>query len=385
MTRKIETQLIHAGIPEDEATGAVNIPIYQTSTYHQTALGVHKGWEYSRTGNPTRAALEQLIADLEHGTHGFAFASGLAALTTILHLFSSGDEILISENVYGGTYRLLANVFDQTGLKFSIVDTTDLSKTEEALSRHPSAILIESPANPLLTITDVEAVAQAAHREGVLVIVDSTFMTPYLMRPLDLGADIGVHSATKYLGGHSDLIAGLAVVKDEELAQKLAFLQNAAGAVLAPFDSYLLIRGIRTLGVRMDRHQENTAAIASFLKESPAVKSVYYPGFEDAQGHEIQKKQASGFGAMISFELAEEYDFRVFLSSLKLIYLAESLGGVESLICHPSSMTHASIPEEIRNKVGISEQLLRLSVGIEHAEDLIEDLNQAFEQSRQGE
>ncbi len=380
--KSIESALIHGGIYGDETTGAVNVPIYQTSTYEQQGIGQNKGWEYSRTGNPTRAALEALIAELEGGSHGFAFGSGMAALTAVLSLFKSGDKIVISSNVYGGTFRVLDKIFKNFNITYSIEDTTNLETLDSKITPDVKAILIETPANPLLTITDLRGVADIAKKHGILSIVDNTFMTPYLQRPIESGIDIVVHSATKYLGGHSDVVAGLAVVHDKELADRLAFIQNATGGVLGPFDSFLLIRGIKTLGVRLDRHTENALKIAKWLKTHDAVKKVYYPGLEDAQGYEINKKQAKNGGAMISFELKENYDFKKFFSSLGLIALAESLGGVESLACHPVSMTHASIPREIREKVGITDGLIRLSVGIESADDLIEDLKQAIDKSR---
>ena len=379
--KHIDSALIHGGIYGEKTTGAVNTPIFQTSTYEQSGLGENTGWEYSRTGNPTRAALEALIAELESGTAGFAFGSGMAAITAVLSLFKSGDEVIISSNVYGGTFRVLDKVFNNFGLLYKIVDTTDPENLGNSITGRTKAILVESPANPLLTITDLAAVSGIAKEHGLLTIVDNTFMTPYLQRPLELGADIVLHSATKYLGGHSDLVAGLVVVKDRELADRLAFIQNATGGILGPFDSFLLIRGIKTLGVRMDRHVENAEAAANFLKDHKAVKKVYYPGLPDAQGYEINRRQAKNGGAMISFELHENYDIRRFFKSLKLIALAESLGGVESLVCHPASMTHASIPKEIRDKVGITEGLIRLSIGIENINDLLADLDQAIAES----
>lgn len=381
--QNIESALIHGGIYGDSFTGAVNVPIYQTSTYEQQGLGENKGWEYSRTGNPTRAALEALIAELEGGTAGFAFGSGMAAITAVLSLFKSGDKVLISSNVYGGTFRVLDKVFRHFGIAYDIADTTDISALENDFDPSVKAILIESPANPLLTVTDIAAVAAAAKKHGALTIVDNTFMTPYLQRPLTLGADIVVHSATKYLGGHSDLVAGLAVVKDPALAERLAFIQNSTGGVLGPFDSFLLIRGIKTLAVRMDRHTGNAEKAAAFLTENSAVKKVYYPGLPDAQGYEINRRQAKNGGAMISFELKENYNIRTFFKSLRLIALAESLGGVESLVCHPASMTHASIPYEVRQKVGITDGLIRLSIGIENIDDLLADLAQAIQESEE--
>ena len=380
--KSIESALIHGGIYGDETTGAVNVPIYQTSTYEQQGIGQNKGWEYSRTGNPTRAALEALIAELEGGTHGFAFGSGMAALTAVLSLFKSGDKIIISSNVYGGTFRVLDKIFKNFNITYSIEDTTNLESLDTKVTPDVKAILVETPANPLLTITDLHGVAEIAKKHGILSIVDNTFMTPYLQRPIESGIDIVVHSATKYIGGHSDVVAGLAVVHDKTLAERLAFIQNATGGVLGPFDSFLLIRGIKTLGVRLDRHTENALKIAKWLTTLDSVKKVYYPGLETAQGYEINKKQAKNGGAMISFELKENYDYKKFFSSLGLIALAESLGGVESLACHPASMTHASIPREIREKVGITDGLIRLSVGIESADDLIADLTQAIEKAK---
>ncbi|MBO4866441.1 MAG: PLP-dependent transferase [Ruminococcus sp.] len=377
----IETALIHGGISIDERTGAVNVPIYQTSTFKQDGLGKMRGYEYSRTGNPTREALEALIAELEGGHAGFAFASGLAAETAVLSLLNTGDRVLISSNVYGGTFRLLSKIFNHFDINYTISDTEDPEAFEKDITHDVKAVLIESPANPLMTITDIRAISEIAHKHGLLVIVDNTFMTPYLQRPLELGADIVVHSATKYLGGHSDVVAGLAVVKTQELAEKLAFIQNSTGGVLPPFDSFLLIRGIKTLGVRLDRHVSNAEAAAKYLTEHKAVKNVHYPGLPTDKGYEVNKRQAKNGGVMISFELKDNYDINTFFESLELITLAESLGGVESLVCHPSSMTHASIPEEIRKKVGITDGLIRLSIGIENIDDILNDLEQAIAKS----
>ena len=381
--KRIESALIHGGIYGDRQTGSVNVPIYQTSTFEQYGLGKNTGWEYSRTGNPTRAALEALIAELERGKAGFAFASGMAAITAVLSLFQSGDKVLISSNVYGGTFRLLDKIFQNFKIGYSIEDTTDLVALEQKITPEVKAILVESPANPLLTVTDLSAVAEIAKKHGILSIVDNTFMTPYLQRPMELGVDIVIHSATKYLGGHSDVVAGVVVAKDDELSKRLAFIQNATGGVLGPFDSFLLIRGIKTLGVRLDRHVENAEKAAVYLKGHRAVKKVYYPGLSDAQGYEINKRQAKNGGAMISFELYENYNINKFFASLKLIALAESLGGVESLVCHPASMTHASIPVEVRRKVGIADGLIRLSIGIENIDDLLADLDQAITESEE--
>lgn len=379
--KDLETALIHGGIYGDELTGAVNVPIYQTSTYEQQGLGKYKGYEYSRTGNPTRAALEALIAELEGGKAGFAFGSGMAAITAVLSLFETGDKVIISKNVYGGTFRVLDKVFNHFGISYSIEDTTDLKSLDEKVTPDVKAIMIESPANPLLTVTDIAGVAEIAEKHGIFSIVDNTFMTPYLQRPIELGVNIVVHSATKYLGGHSDVVAGLVAVDSDELAERIAFIQNSTGGVLGPFDSFLLIRGIKTLGVRMDRHVENAEKAAKFLLDHKAVKKVYYPGLPDAQGAEITKRQAKNGGAMISFELYENYDINKFFESLQLVALAESLGGVESLVCHPASMTHASIPYETRQKVGITDGLIRLSIGIESINDILADLDQAIEKA----
>lgn len=379
--KNIESALIHGGIYGDEYTKAVNVPVYQTSTYEQSGIGETPKWEYSRTGNPTRAALEALIAELEGGKAGFAFASGMAAITAVLSLFHTGDKIIISSNVYGGTFRVLDKVFSRFGIGYSIENTADIQELETKITSDVKAILIESPANPLLTVTDIAAVAQLAAKHDILSIVDNTFMTPYLQRPITLGADIVIHSATKYLGGHSDVVSGLVVVNDDELAERIAFVQNSTGGVLGPWDSFLLIRGIKTLGVRLDRHVENAEKAASYLSEHKAVKKVYYPGLPDAQGYEINKKQAKNGGVMISFELYENYDIKKFFKSLKLIALAESLGGVESLVCHPASMTHASIPYNVRQKVGITDGLIRLSIGIENIDDILSDLGKAIAES----
>ncbi len=381
--KNIESALIHGGIYGDEYTKAVNVPIYQTSTYEQSGIGETPKWEYSRTGNPTRAALEALIAELESGTSGFAFASGMAAITAVLSLFHTGDKILISSNVYGGTFRVLDKIFSNFGIGYSIEDTTNIPELEKKITSDVKAILVESPANPLLTVTDLKAVADIAKKHHILSIVDNTFMTPYLQRPIELGIDIVIHSATKYLGGHSDVVAGLVVVNDDDLAKKLAFIQNSTGGVLAPFDSFLLIRGIKTLAVRLDRHVENAEKAAHFLKEHKAVKKVYYPGLPDAQGYEINKTQAKNGGVMISFELYENYNIRKFFKSLKFVALAESLGGVESLVCHPATMTHASIPYEIRQKIGITDGLIRLSIGIENIDDILSDIAQAIAESEE--
>ena len=382
MSIKLNSLVIHGGIDGDERTGAVNVPIYQTSTYKQDGLGENRGWEYSRTGNPTRAALEKLIADLEGGEYGLAFASGLAAINTVLSLFKEGDRLIVSDNIYGGTFRILDNVFKNFGITYTIVNTSNLDEVEAELKGENAdeikAVYIESPANPLLTVTDIEKVSELAKIYNKKVIVDNTFLTPYLQRPLSLGADIVVHSGTKYLGGHSDTVSGFVIVNDKEIADRLYYLQNAIGGVLGPWDSYLMIRGIKTLAVRMDRHVANAIKIAEWLEKTGYVEKVYYPGLKSDPGYEVQKKQADGPGAMISFTLKKEYDYKKFFKSLKLVTLAESLGGVESLVCHPASMTHAAIPKDIREAVGITDELIRLSVGIEDADDIIADLEQAI-------
>ncbi|MCD8355330.1 MAG: PLP-dependent aspartate aminotransferase family protein [Clostridia bacterium] len=380
--KNIDTALIHGGISNDKHTGAVNVPVYLTSTYKQDGLGkLRDKYEYSRTGNPTREALEALIAELDGGYAGFAFGSGMAATTAVLNLLHSGDRVLISSNVYGGTFRVLDKVFNHFNLTYTIANTANPVIFETQITSDVKAVFIESPANPLMTITDIRAIAAIAHRHNLLVIVDNTFMTPYLQKPIELGADIVVYSATKYISGHSDVVAGLAVVNSAELAERLAFIQNSTGGVLSPFDSYLLIRSIRTLGVRMDRHVENAETVAKYLRENKAIQTLFYPGLEDHPGHSINLQQAKNGGAMISFELKENYDIRSFFEHLQLVTLAESLGGVESLICHPSSMTHASIPAPIRRIVGITEGLIRLSVGIENVDDIIADLQQAIDHS----
>lgn len=382
MSLNINSILIHGGIDGDEVTGAVNVPIYQTSTFKQDGIGEDRGWEYSRTGNPTRSALEKLIADLEQGKYGLAFASGLAAITTVLSIFETGDKLIVSDNIYGGTFRVLDKVFKRFGITYESVNTSNEELVASKLTDDVKAVYIETPANPLLTITDIAKVSEIAHAKGKLVIVDNTFLTPYLQRPLTLGADIVLHSGTKYLGGHSDVVSGFAVVNDDKLAEQLYFLQNAMGGVLGPQDSFLMIRGIKTLGVRMDRHVSNAVKVAEWLNNKEEISKVYYPGLKTAEGYEVNKRQADGPGAMISFELKEGYDARLFFKSLKLVTLAESLGGVESLVCHPATMTHAAIPKEIRDKVGITEGLIRLSVGIEDADDIIADIEAAIEESK---
>ena len=380
MKHSLSTQTVHAGPDGDAATGAVNVPIYQTSTFRQRGLGDNTGWEYARTGNPTRAALEAAIAQLEGGTHGFAFASGMAAIGAVLSLLKAGDRVLLSRTVYGGSFRILDKVFARFGVGWTLAEGEEPEAFERAFEEHPDvrAVLLESPANPLLAVTDLAAVAAVAKARGALVVVDNTFLTPYLQRPLALGADVVVHSATKYLGGHSDLVAGLAVTARADLAESLAFVQNATGGVLGPFDSFLLLRGLKTLAVRMDRHVANAGILAGRLGSHPAVARVWYPGLPSDPGYGTNRRQAAAGGGMVSFELAHGLDPRPFFRALRLVALAESLGGVESLACHPATMTHASIPADIRAKVGITDRLVRLSVGIEDAEDIWRDVDAAL-------
>ncbi|MHB8097702.1 MAG: trans-sulfuration enzyme family protein [Erysipelotrichaceae bacterium] len=378
---KIETLLIHGGSTEDTLTGSVNVPIYQTSTFKQEGLGQNRGFEYARTKNPTRSALERLIAQLEEGDEGFAFSSGMAAITTVLSLFSQGDKILISDNLYGGSYRVLDKVFKRFGIMYSMVDTTNLELFKKEMNNTYQAVLIETPTNPLLGISDIEEISKIVHEHNAIVIVDNTFMSPYLQKPIQLGVDIVIHSGTKYLGGHSDLIAGLVITKSPELSQRIGFLQNAMGAILGPQDSFLLIRGIKTLALRMDRHIENTNEVLKYLVNNDHVKKVFHPNLTSHQNYQISLKQAKSGGAMVSFELSQLVDVNIFLSSLRVITLAESLGGVESLISHPATMTHASYPKEHRELIGISDNLVRLSIGIEHYQDLIDDINNALKKA----
>ncbi|MDN6968089.1 aminotransferase class I/II-fold pyridoxal phosphate-dependent enzyme [Oenococcus sp. UCMA 17063] len=375
---KFNTKLIHGGISEDSSTGAVSIPIYRSSTFHQNKVAGNAKWEYGRSGNPTRAALEKLIADLEEGKAGFAFASGSAAIHAVFSLFSSGDHIVVGDDVYGGTFRLIDQVLKRFGLEFTVVDTRDLSAVENAIQKNTRAIYLETPTNPLLRITDIKEITEISKHYQLHTIVDNTFATPYNQNPLVLGADIVVHSATKYLAGHSDLVAGLAVTSDSEVADKLSFLQNSIGSVLGPDDSWLLQRGIKTLAARMEIHHKNTQLIYDYFSRNDKVARIYYPGDPASQGYEIAKRQMRGFGGIISFELKKGLDPKKFVESLRIIDLAESLGGVESLIEIPALMTHASIPRDIRLKNGIKDELIRLSVGLEDGQDLLDDLKQSF-------
>ena len=377
---KPETRFVHAGMQPDPSTGAIMTPIYQTSTYVQEAPATHKGYEYARSQNPTRKALEDALAEIENGKFGLAFSSGVAATDAVIKLLAPGDEVICANDMYGGTYRLFSKVFERFGIKFIYVDTTDAVNVKNAVTANTKLIWIETPTNPLMNITDIAAAATIAKANNILLAVDNTFASPALQNPLDLGADIVVHSATKYLGGHSDVIQGALIMKDAELRDKLYFIQKSCGAVPGPMDCFLVLRGIKTLGLRMKAHCENGSKIAYWLRNHPKVAKVYWPGFEDNEGYAVAKQQMKGFGGMISFELKNDSvdEAKRVLSSTHLFSLAESLGGVESLINHPASMTHASIPREERLKNGLSDSLIRLSVGIEDADDLIEDLKNAI-------
>lgn len=375
---KPKTKLIHGGVTGDPQTGAVSVPIYQVSTYKQEAVGKFNGYEYSRTGNPTRHALEELIKDLENGYAGFAFGSGMAAITSVMMLFNSGDHVVMTDDVYGGTYRVMTKVLNRLGIDSTFVDTTDIDAVEQAIKPNTKAVFIETPTNPLLKVTDISNVSKKAKDHDLLTIVDNTFNTPYWQNPIDHGADIVLHSATKYLGGHSDVVAGLVVVNSKSLAEELHFVQNSAGGILGPQDSWLLIRGLKTLGVRMEEHEKNTAKIVQFLSEHPDVEKIYYPGLSTHPGNNIAVNQSRGFGGMVSFDIGSAEKADELLSKVKYFTLAESLGAVESLISVPARMTHASIPKDRRDELGITEGLVRISVGLEDAEDLIEDLKNAL-------
>ena len=377
---KLATKIIHAGAEPDPSTGAIMTPIYQTSTYVQEAPGVNKGYEYARSQNPTRKALEDAYAIIENAKYGLAFSSGVAATDSVMKLLNPGDEVIAASDMYGGSYRLFTKIWERYNIKFIYVDTTNPANVKAAVTVNTKLIWVETPTNPLMNITDIEAIAGIAKSANALLCVDNTFASPYLQNPMDLGADIVMHSATKYLGGHSDVIQGCLMMNDAGLREKLYFIQKSCGAVPGPMDCFLVLRGIKTLHVRMKQHCANGEKIAYWLRKHPKVAKVYWPGFEDNAGYAIAKKQMRDFGGMISFELKDESDNEVkrVLSSTHLFSLAESLGGVESLINHPASMTHASIPKEERIKNGLSEGLIRLSVGIEDADDLIEDLNNAI-------
>jgi cystathionine beta-lyase len=374
------TQLIHS-IPVDALTGAISVPIYQTSTYVQEAPGVNKGYDYARTNNPTRATLETLIAQLEGGHTGIAFGSGLAAIDAVAKLLQSGDEIVAVDDIYGGAYRLFTQVYQKFGIKIHFVDTSDPEKVFNAITPNTKLIWLETPTNPTLKISDIKAIAKIAQATNCLLCVDNTFASPALQQPLTLGADIVVHSATKYLGGHSDLIAGIVVTKDKELGDKIKFYQNACGAILAPFDSWLVIRGIETLHLRVRQHCATAQLVAEFLQQHPAVEKVFYPGLPTHPNHNIAKQQSSGFGGIVSFTLKQDTEAAAttFVTATQLFKLAESLGGIKSLVSHPATMTHKTIPAEKRQAAGVSDSLIRLSIGLEDAADLIKDLQQALQ------
>ena len=375
---KFSTKAIHAGQEPDEATGAVSVPIYQTSTYAQEGLGKHKGFEYARTQNPTRMALERNLATLEGGKACFAFASGMAATNAVMTLLKAGDHVIVSDNTYGGTFRLFDKVLKNFGLDFSYVDAREPHNVEEAARAETRMIFIETPTNPVMSLVDIRAVSEISRRRGIRLVVDNTFMSPFFQRPLELGADIVVHSTTKYLNGHSDGVGGAVILNDDEDIARMAFIQNAAGAILSPMDSWLVMRGTKTLAVRMRQHDENGRVVAQFLAEHPKIQKVYYPGLKSHPQHELASRQMDGFGGMISFETGSLENAKLVLESVKLCTLGESLGGVETLISHPATMTHASVPETERYRLGITDGLVRVSVGIEDVEDIIADLDQAL-------
>lgn len=378
----IETRLAQAGNRQDPVTGAVSVPVHHSTTFAHPGLGQSTGFDYSRTSNPTRQVLEDTIADLEDGIRGFAFASGMAALSGVFGLFGPGDHLISSRDLYGGTYRLFEDILTRQGIRISYVDTSDLQAIEGAIQENTKAIFLETPTNPTLKITDIAACSRLAKPHGIIVIVDNTLMTPYFQRPLDLGADIVVHSATKFLAGHNDVTAGLVAVRDEDLAERIYFLQNSIGAILGPQDSWLVIRGLKTLALRMARHEENAHQVAAWLTQHPLVPHVYYPGLVNHPGRVVHIQQASGFGGLLSFEVEQESMVESLLKSFHLITFAESLGGTESLITFPARQTHFAIPKEVRETYGVTDRLLRISVGIESAEDLLKDLDQAFHQLR---
>lgn len=376
---QFETRAIHVGQEPDEKTGAVVVPVYLTSTYAQQSPGQHKGFEYSRTRNPTRDAFESCIASLESAEFGLAFASGLAAEDAILHLLSKGDEVVCTDDVYGGTYRLFERVFSRMGLRFKWIDTSEIETLETALTNSTKMVWIETPTNPLLKITDIKTVAERAHSYGAIVVVDNTFVSPYFQRPIELGADIVIHSTTKYIGGHSDLVGGAVVTNHRALYSRLQFLQNAVGGVPSPWDAWLALRGVKTLAIRMERHFHNALRIAQYLQVHPKVRKVLYPWLDSHPHHKLARKQMTGMSGMISVYLDTDLSgAKRFLENVKIFTLAESLGGVESLIEHPAIMTHASLPPEQRQTLGIHDELVRLSVGIEHIDDLLEDLENAL-------
>jgi cystathionine gamma-lyase/cystathionine beta-lyase/cystathionine gamma-lyase/homocysteine desulfhydrase len=373
-----QTTAIHAGQEPDATTGAVSVPIYQTSTYAQEGLGKHKGFEYARTQNPTRLALEQNIAALEGARFGYAFASGMAAIDATLRLVRAGDHVVVSDNTYGGTYRLFSRVLSNYGIEFTYVDTSDASNVEAAIRDNTRMVFVETPTNPVMMVTDLQAVSDIAHARGVRVVCDNTFLSPYLQRPLEFGVDIVLHSTTKYLNGHSDSVGGVVVLNDEQDAEWLKFIQNSAGAILSPFDSWLIMRGTKTLALRMEQHDRNGRAVAAFLEEHPKVEKLYYPGSLSHRQHDLAKRQQRGFGGMVAFDVGSLANARAVLEGVLLCTLAESLGAVETLISHPATMTHASVLPETRARLGITDGLVRISVGLEDVDDIIADLDQAL-------
>jgi cystathionine beta-lyase/cystathionine gamma-synthase len=372
------TTAIHAGQEADSATGSVTVPIYQTSTYAQDGLGKHKGYEYARTQNPTRAALEANIAALEGAKFGYAFASGMAAIDATLRLIKAGEHVIVSDNTYGGTFRLFTRILANYNIEFDFVDTSDITNVEAAIKENTKMVFVETPTNPVMIVTDLQAVSDLAHAAGARVVCDNTFMSPYLQRPLEFGVDIVVHSTTKYLNGHSDGVGGIVVLNNEEDANWLGFVQNSAGAILSPFDSWLVLRGTKTLALRMEQHDRSGRAVAAFLEEHPKVQKIYYPGSLSHRQHDLAKRQQKGFGGMVAFDVGSLEAARTVLESVKLCTLAESLGGVETLISHPATMTHASVLPETRERLGITDGLVRISVGIEDTDDIIADLDQAL-------
>jgi cystathionine beta-lyase/cystathionine gamma-synthase len=372
------TKAIHAGNEPDPTTGAVTVPIYQTSTYAQEGLGRHKGFEYARTQNPTRSAVEQNIAALEGAKHGYAFASGMSAIDATLRLVKAGEHVVVSDNTYGGTFRLFTRVLANYGLEFSFVDTTDVLNVEAALKENTRMVFVETPTNPVMMVTDLKAVSDVAHAAGARVVCDNTFMSPYLQQPIEFGVDIVVHSTTKYLNGHSDSVGGVVVLNDDADAASLGFIQNSVGAILSPFDSWLVLRGTKTLAVRMEQHDASGRKVAAFLEEHPKVQKLYYPGSLSHKQHELAKRQQRGFGGMVAFDVGSLENAGRVLESVRLCTLAESLGGVETLISHPATMTHASVLPETRERIGITDGLVRISVGLEDVEDIIADLDQAL-------
>jgi cystathionine beta-lyase len=377
---KFGTKAIHAGLHADESTGAIMTPIYQTSTYIQQGVGNHKGYEYSRTQNPTRHALERNIAAIENGKYGACFGSGMAAIDCVIKMLHPGDEVVSTNDLYGGTFRLFRTIFEKYGIKFHFVGMSDPSNVEEKINENTKLIWVETPTNPMMNIVDIEVMASIAKRSGAMLCVDNTFATPYLQNPLDLGADVVMHSVTKYLGGHSDVVMGALVTSDDAIAEEMYRIQNSSGAVTAPMDSFLVLRGIKTLHLRVQRHCENGERVARFLQQHPKVEAVYWPGFESHPNHEVAKRQMRGYGGMISFTLVGNHleEALSLVKKVEIFVLAESLGGVESIIGHPATMTHASIPKEEREKTGVVDSLIRLSVGVEDVEDIIEDLSQAL-------